>query len=132
MTTKQALRKHLADTAAIKTLVAARVFCLVMDENAATPAITIESQAAEQLVTFGGSSADTAPGFKITAWAGSEDDANDLADLVDTALRDYAGALGGASSGVTAVRVFYDSRDEAEYDPDLGIFGVTATIRIAL
>lgn len=131
MTISEALIAQLPATTAIKAIVQGRVFGLVMDEHAEVPAITVRKTDDEQAITFGGSAGAGLPTFEVTAWASSQDGALDLSDAVVTALRDYAGTMGGAG-GVAVTRVFYDGRNgDGEYEPDLDWYYSTMTFRIA-
>ena len=90
----KAIFEHLSSKPAIKSLVQARIFPVLVPQNVQFPCITYQLISDPRLQTLEGVSVPN-PYVQIDCWAKTYNDAHALAAAVETALECYRGLMGG-------------------------------------
>jgi len=119
MTIKTAIFKHLIAQSGITDLVGERIFRKTLPQGTELPAISYEK--VSDVSPGHTSSSDSANPkqsyFRFHCWSNESDtEAENIAAVVITALRDYSGTLGGGG-GVTVQRAFLEDESD-DYDPE--------------
>ncbi len=111
-----ALYNKLAGTSAVTALVADRIVEKKMRDNYPNPAIVLDLVADPQVHAANADGGPYQQNWQAACWGDTLTSARAVAAAVITALRDFAGTLGG-SGGVTVTRIFYDGTTEL-FDPE--------------
>lgn len=98
MSLSSGLYTYLTAQSGITTLVSTRIYPLILPQDPTYPAITYSFNGIEDTYTHNdGQTSFVGADIQIDAWATSQKGAADLAAVINTALRNHKGDMGGVS-----------------------------------
>jgi hypothetical protein len=123
MTLREALHYQLVNTAALTALVSTRIYSLRIPQDPLYPLVSFHIiSAGEVAQTMNTTSAPARPRVQVDAWAKNQNDAEDVAIQISTALKDFSGTMGGGG-GITVQRIMQMSSEAVvDYFSDAKLF----------
>lgn len=101
----KAIRTLLLDSAAIAAEVGARVYPLILPQHPVMPAMTYRYQADRPDITFDGQGQLQEVQVELDCWGDDYDEAVDLADIVESTVKNYS----GTPAGVEIQQIYIES-----------------------